>query len=121
MQETMFDSVRSRLHRDVGKSQPATTPATPTKSTTTPLLDTGKGSGDGNYNLMLGVAGSHSEVYNQTRRLPDAYRDRVRVEPLEGSDSLRITLDVRFTKKQADQLARSIRNTFPWVQVIPAI
>ncbi len=121
MQETMFDSVRSRLHRDVGSSQPATTPATPTKSTTTPLLDTGKGSGDGNYNLMLGVAGSHSEVYNQTRRLPDAYRDRVRVEPLEGSDSLRITLDVRFTKKQADQLARSIRNTFPWVQVIPAI
>lgn len=119
-QETMFDSVRSRLHPDVGIATPPPPQTKPSENQAIPQLETGSTSGVDEYNLMLGVAGSHSEVFNQTRRLPAAYRDRVRVESLEGSDSLKITLDVRFTKKQADQLARSIRNTFPWVQVIEA-
>lgn len=117
-QETLFDSVSSRRYRNVGKSQ--TPPEAPTAqpTATAPILDPGKEVDHGNYNLFLGIAASHSEVYSQTRRLPAAYRDRVRVETLEGSDSLRITLDVQFTKKQADQLAHSLRNTFPWVKVI---
>ncbi|MBQ8704563.1 MAG: hypothetical protein IJ524_09360 [Bacteroidales bacterium] len=115
-QELQFDSVRSRLYPGV-----ANPPASPsTGAGTTPRATaSGKGSGTdtGSYNLLLGNAASHSEVFTQTRRLPAAYRDHVTVEPLEGCDSLSISLTVHYTRQQAEQLARTLRNTFPKVRV----
>ena len=107
-QETMFDSVRSRLnHVSPLAEKPAQTTVAEVKS-------------HGDYNLLLGTVGSHSEVFSQTRRLPAAYRDRVNVESLEASDSLRITLDVHTSRHEAEQLVRTLRKTFPKVQIIPA-
>lgn len=109
-QETIFDSVRSRLSPNV--ALPAS--GTPTRNTIEKTPQTGSG----HYNLLLGNAASHSEVFTQTRRLPAAYRDRVSVETLEGSDSLSITLTVQYTKREAEQLSRTLRNTFPHVRII---
>ena len=109
-QETMFDSVHTRLGTGTAAKARTNSPA-PTRTATTTT---------DRYNLLLGVAGSHSAVYTQTRRLPAAYRDRVNVEALEGSDSLRITLDVKCPKNEAEKLSRTLRNTFPKVQIIPA-
>lgn len=113
-QEQLFDSVPSRLNPDV-----ANPPATPSPESGTHRATSEKNSGTetGNYNLTLGNAASHSEVFTQTRRLPAAYRDYVSVEPLEGCDSLSISLTVHYTKQQAEQLARTLRNTFPKVRV----
>ena len=109
-QETMFDSVHTRLGTGTAAKAKNNSPA-PTRTATTTT---------DRYNLLLGVAGSHSDVYTQTRRLPAAYRDLVNVEALEGSDSLRITLDVKCPKNEAEKLSRTLRNTFPKVQIIPA-
>ena len=109
-QEYLFDSVRSRLSPHV---------TTPDAGNGEVPVVTGDGGGNG-YNLLLDTAGSHGEVYTQIRRLPAAYRDRVNVETLEASDSLRLTLNLRTSKKEAEQLARTLRNTFPKAQIIPA-
>lgn len=111
-QETLFDSVHSRLNPSSTSSPPDKPQTITSPTSSTPKTDS--------YNLLLGIAGSHSEVYTQTRRLPASYRDRVTVETLEGSDSLRITLDSQCPQKQAEQLVRTLRNTFPKAQIIPA-
>ena len=109
-QETMFDSVRSRPHH-------GSNGAVSLQSDKVPVF--ADNSSVNSYNLLLGTVGSHGEVFTQTRRLPAVYRDRMSVEPLDGSDSLRITLNVRLTKKQAEQLVRTLRNTFSNVQIVP--
>lgn len=111
-QENLFDSVQSRLNPDVARQSDNTTQTTSQTNSISPS--------NGDYNLLLGTAESHSKVFTQTRRLPVGYRDQVVVETLEASDSLRITLNVHYTKRQAEQLARALRSTFPSVQVIPA-
>ena len=108
-QETQFDSVHSRLNPNTAQQ----TEKQPDKQAT-PTVSTNSG----NYNLLLGTVASHSDVFAQTRRLPAAYRDKVNVEALEACDSLRITLDVHTTRKEAERLARTLRNTFPRVQII---
>ena len=108
-QETMFDSVSSRL-------VPSSTP-TAASATTTPRTTGGKSVGTERYNLLLGKVASHGEAFTQIRRLPAEYREMVNVETLEGSDSLSLTLAVRYSKTQAEQLARTLRNTFPEVRL----
>ncbi|MBP5528005.1 MAG: septal ring lytic transglycosylase RlpA family protein [Bacteroidales bacterium] len=110
-QETVFDSVHSRLN-------PKTSPQNITIESLLPNSDSKRGNDC--YNLLLGTASNHGEVFTMTRRLPAAYRDRVNVESLDASDSLRVTLDVRLSKKQAEQLTRTLRNTFPKAQLILA-
>ena len=113
-QETLFDSVKTRLTSNAAINE--------TSSTNTKALPTvtNNGSNESNsYNLLLGVAASHSEVYSQTHRLPAVYRDRVNVETMDASDSLRITLNLQTSKKEAEQLVRSLRQTFPKAQIIP--
>jgi hypothetical protein len=116
-QETLFDSVRSRLSPN---APPAPSNKAQGGATQRAADDKATGAGTDSYNLLLGIAATHGEVYTQTRRLPANYRDRVNVEAIEGCDSLRITLNVRSTKKEAQQLSRTLRNTFPKVQLIPA-
>ena len=105
-QEELFDSVHTRL-------KPS---ATPTEATDK-MPDAVDRNG---YNLLLGHVASHSDVYTQTRRLPATYRDRVMVEPLEGSDSLRIVLETKCKKTDAERMARILRGTFPSIRPVVA-
>lgn len=107
-QELIFDSVRTRLHNDNSISI-TDLPQFPISSTNA-----------NSYNLMLGVAASDSEAFTQINQLPTSYRDHVSVETLEGCDSLRLTLDTRCTKKQAEHLMRTLKKSFPKVQILPA-
>lgn len=116
-QEYLFDSVATRPNAK------STTTAVPTKAARKDnilVINKPEGSSSGGYNLLLGYAASHGEAYTLTRHLPAAYRDRVAIESIDGLDSLRITLDVRFTKEQAEQLAKSLRGSFPQVEITPA-
>jgi len=110
-QETMFDSVHTRLHPNQTDIQ--------TKGSVSSVTNKKK-SGSDNYKIFLGIAASHSEVYTQTKQLPAAYRECVNIETMDACDSLRVTLDVHLTKAQAEQLARSLKKTFPRIQIIPA-
>lgn len=111
-QETKFDSVRSRL-------SPQAQPASVAIEKQQPIVATPKNV-SGDWGLLLGKAASHSEVFSLIRRLPASYRDMAGVETIEASDSLRVTLDLRTTRKQAEQTARTLRSTFPQVKVIPS-
>ena len=111
-QESLFDSVGWKTYSGTG------TTAQPNKQEEeVPVYKDAARPEGATYGLLLGEAASHSEVYTLTQRLPAAYRDRVGIEPLEGSDSLRMTLDVRLARKEAEQLARSLRKHFPSVKV----
>lgn len=114
-QETLFDSVRSRLYPTV--STPAK-PAAVAQTGKTPVFRDSLASGG--YNLVLGIVDSHTEAYNVIQRLPAAYRDRVDIESIDGSDSLLLTLNVRFTRQQAEQLARSLKDKMPETSIVPA-
>ena len=113
-QEEMFDSVASRLH-----SRPALAKTATGKSNLLVIKDNDRHA-SGVYNLFLAYASSHGHAYELTQRLPAAYRDRVAIESIDGLDSLRITLDVRFSKEQAEQLAKTLRANFPSVELTPA-
>lgn len=110
-QEYLFDSVHSRL----------TSSATPSPADS-PNLTTSKGDNptSSGYNLLLGTVSSHSEAHSLTRKLPATYRDRVTVESMESCDSLRITLETKSSKKQAETLLQTLRDTFPKAQILPA-
>lgn len=109
-QEQMFDSVHTRLKHSE---------ATQVDPDALPNIFGGNGTTVKSYNLLLGVAPTHSEAHNQIRALPDTYRDHVTIEPMEGCDSLRLTLETRCSKQQAEQVARTLRDAFPRVQILP--
>ena len=50
-------------------------------------------------------------------KLPEAYRDQVRVEPAADGDSLSVSLDVRLTHQQAEQLRKALKPSFPAIQI----
>lgn len=106
-QDALFDSVRSSLYPHV--NPPPASPPRPSATT----HEEGE-----TYNLLLGHAASHSEAYQRGQRLSVAHRECYRVEPLEGSDSLSMTLDVRLSLGKAQQLQAKMRPYFPAVQVV---
>ncbi len=116
-QELMFDSVTTKHY---GKPATATTTKKADSKDNILVINDKEGRAAGGYNLLLAYASNHGEAYELTRHLPTAYRDRVAIESIDGLDSLRITLDVRFTKEQAEQLAKSLRGSFPQVEITPA-
>jgi hypothetical protein len=72
------------------------------------------------YSIRLGTVASHGEAFDISKHLPAAYKEKVRIENLEGSDSLSVILDVRLHKKQADELRRALHSTSPNAVVIPS-
>lgn len=115
-QESMFDSVPAKH-----VSTPAVTQKNTSSSTDNILVISHKEKDNaGSYNLFLTYAVSHGDAYEQMRHLPAAYRDRVAIESIDGLDSLRVTLDVHFTKEQAKQLLKSLKGNFPQAKIIAA-
>lgn len=129
-QDSCFDSVAVN-HR---KSTPAKTdtpkdePTVETKATTEPVATTkltlpplpkNASTSQDTYGICLATVTSHGEAYDITRRLPQIYKDKVRIEILDGSDYLSVILDVRLQKKQADELRRALHHSFPNAKVVP--
>ena len=74
----------------------------------------------GGYNIQLATTASHGEAFTLSQRLPDHYRDKVSIDSLEGSDMLRMTLEIHQTRQKADQLRRSLKDIFPQARVVVA-
>lgn len=112
-QETMFDSVRSRLHpgappaptvkQVVAKKEP------PTQQPPVPEVKPGK---SGCSNLWLGVAENHAEAYEMIGKLPEAYSDKVKVETMDDG-KLELTVELMLPVASLRELALALRHTFP--------
>lgn len=111
-QETMFDSVHSRLN----PRTPAATPPPQVKPAPTPKATGSKTT----YNLQLGTAATHGEMYAMLHRLPAKYRDSAEIETMDDSDSLCLTLGLKLSKAEARQTADRLRKSFPNVKIVAA-
>lgn len=122
-QETMFDSVRSRL---TGKhtTQQKTAPATATvkkekpaeKKEVTKIELPYK---EDCYNLTLENEIAHAEAFESIKKLPELYRSKVIVEPAEDSGMVRMTLDVRLQQDSAEKLRRALKHSFKNIVLTP--
>ena len=110
-QDAIFDSVRSRRYPHVNPPHRASTsaPASSSQQASSPTPSPSATL----YNIYLGTAASHTEAYNHSLRLSAAHRERFRVDPLEGSDSLGMSLDVRLDHTAATRLLAKMRPHFP--------
>lgn len=107
-QDSQFDSVHSRLRP---KPQPAATPlAEPTSVHHT----------EEHYNLTLCSVASHGEAYGSIQKLPAKYQGKALVETTDESGDLRISLDVRLPKSEAEALRLALADKFPQAVVVPA-
>lgn len=138
-QETMFDSVSSRLNPAPKVASSKTDTATTTQETamakpepTAPKTTTkqhaakqphatnqSQNHSEERYDILLGMAATHGDAFNMIEKLPEIYREKVLVETLED-DSLQLTLDVGLPKNNADELCRALRRTFKEGKVIPS-
>lgn len=118
-QETMFDSVHSRLTT----KQPETKPTAPTPTVAKEEKSTEKEKASQPatdcYNLMLETEISHAEAFESIQKLPELYRNKVLVEPAEDSGMVMMTLDVRLPKENAENLRRALRHSFNNVVLAP--
>jgi rare lipoprotein A len=130
-QETMFDSVTSRLHPNVANPAATATPpvkTAPAKATPVakksseppkPATSTLPPAGNNRYDIELGMAASHSQAYNMIQMLPEIYRDKVAVETLEDDTTLLLTLTVALPEDNAEELSRALRHNFPNCKITP--
>lgn len=135
-QDEAFDSVRSRLSPNapppsalkVSLKQPepavaGTTEDAPRQQATPKKQHTFEphqtASDDDCYTLVVCVVATHGEAYSQVQKLPTGYREKALVEELDDGDGLRVTLDVRLRRRQADDLCRALTPRFPGVHVMP--
>lgn len=64
------------------------------------------------YNLELCVVSSHGAAFDQIQKLPQHYREVAIVDSADLSYIL-VTLEVKLTKKSANELIRSLKKSFP--------
>ena len=131
-QETMFDSVTSRLHPNVAKPAAAATPpvkAVPTATKTVaktanetpkPKPSTVPPASKNRYDIELGQAASHSQAYDMIQMLPEIYRDKVAIETFEDDTTLLLTLTVALPEDNAEELSRALRHNFPNCKITPS-
>ena len=121
-QETMFDSVSSRL---TGKQPPVQETPKPQAATASQAKadkaqpanekqekTSKKEDNSGTYGITIGTAASHGEAYDMIQKLPEPYRDKVVIETVDD-DTLLLSLDINLPKGSADELCRALRHTFP--------
>ena len=108
-QESMFDSVSVKHYPTPQKAATPTAGKIPVFSSSTLQGTT--------YGLYLGTVASHGQAYSMVEHLPEAYRDQLLIEPTADGDSLGVTLDVRLTRQQAEQLHKALLPTFPAAQI----
>ena len=134
-QETMFDSVRTRLSNNPeaepatkDKTEPVVKPDTtipetkPAKPESPKLLKVKpmtKKPASQEYNLILATGVTHGEAFENIKKLPKAYQERVTIEPIEDSSHVRMTLHVRLSETQAKNLSAALKRKFPGNNIIP--
>ena len=110
-QEGMFDSVSVKHH-----PTPASAPA-PAAQDKIPVYASSGTKGATAYGLYLGTVASHGQAYAMANKLPEAYREQLLVEPTADGDSLSVSLDVRLTHQQAEQLRKALKSSFPAAEI----
>lgn len=131
-QETMFDSVHSRLTNNPAKPS-ETEVKTPTSGTQVtiqkasetkevPVIEkhtTTHASPAERYNLTLASDITHSEAFEGIKKLPKTYQEKVIVEPLDDSTHVKMTLDIKLPKAQANNLRAALKHSFPNITMTP--
>ena len=114
-QETMFDSVYSKL---VNKAAPE--PPSPKENIAqAPKKIDNKKTTVERYNLILSESVTHTQAFEHIELLPRPYRDNVIIEPTEDSGKVRMILDVRLPADNANDLGRALRHSFKDIAVTP--
>ena len=111
--EGMFDSVSVKRY----PTPQAKAPAPAATQGKIPVYASSPRTGGTTYGLYLGTVASHGQAYLMGLKLPEAYRDQVRVAPAADGDSLSVSLDVRLTHQQAEQLRKALKPSFPAIQI----
>ena len=111
-QDSMFDSV-SVKHYPAPK---AATPAATVTAGKIPVYSPSNPKGT-TYGLYLGTVATHGQAYGMTEHLPEAYREQLLIEPSADGDSLTVTLDVKLTRQQAEQLRKALLPSLPATQI----
>lgn len=112
-QETMFDSVYSRL-----TDKESAPPEIQNKNTNTEP-QAKKNNVQERYNLTLASDITHSEAFEKINKLPKAYQGKVVVETLDDTTHVKMILDVRLPKTQANDLRAALKRTFPDIAMTP--
>lgn len=133
-QETMFDSVHSRL---TGKDIAPTTPETDNKSEANEQKTTEKKVQESTYeslevnhsqvapstaqryNLILATDITHGEAFDVLKKVPKIYQEKVIVESLEDSTLVKMILDVKLPKAKASNLRAALKHSFPDITMTP--
>ena len=71
------------------------------------------------YQLILGMAASHSEAYEHISKLPENYRDKVLIEQPTDDDSITLILDINLSRQNAEVLKKGLKNLFPNARTEP--
>ena len=127
-QDSQFDSVPSSINEAARAQEPPLAMAdkkqnkenvTPVvvAETKKPVLPPAKAP-DFRYNLLLGTVQTHGEAYEMVRKLPQNYQDKVVIDTPD-EDFITITLDVRLTLKKAQELNKTLKNTFNDSRITP--
>lgn len=117
MQETMFDSVYSRL-TDPARLKPKPSPQKEEPKKVQKTTDNHKAPIE-RYNLILSENVTHTQAFEQIDLLPELYRDNVIIEPAEDSGMVRMILDVRLPADNANNLGKALRHSFKGIYVTP--
>ncbi len=133
-QDAKFDSVPSRFATGklalTGSSTAKSSTAKETKSAPSETQNVSKEtkrtkdspakkSQDQNYNLFLGTAQTHGEAFEMIQKLPDIYHDKAIIDST-SEKNINILLDVRLSKKKANELCRALKHSFSNCQITPA-
>lgn len=114
-QETMFDSVYSRLTAKPADKIVTPAPTIVKKEKTVekkpePMVEPVKKTDC--YNLTLENEIAHAEAFQSIEKLPELYQSKVIVETAEDSGMVRMTLEVKLPKDNAEKLRKALRHSF---------
>ena len=138
-QETMFDSVSSKMYprrketaqaTDTSAKKDTSKPTVATAKTTKPNKDAkqqksiqsatpAKSNTIARYDIELGTAATHGEALAMIEKLPEIYREKVSIDTFED-DTMLLTLELGLPKSNADELCRALRRTFKDIKVTPS-
>ncbi|MBR1798690.1 MAG: septal ring lytic transglycosylase RlpA family protein [Bacteroidales bacterium] len=121
-QDTVFDSVSSRLVK-LASPQSAARKESKTEKLTEKdkseeKVDLEKDSivsklePSVNCRIVLCTVASHSEAFDKVQSLPELYRQRVIVEPIDSSEQLDLILPLTLPLSRARELAKALSHTF---------
>lgn len=123
-QDKLFDSVYSKF----GGPNPESKPQPKAKKTEKPdevesfpiIKNTPQTTPtEPRYNLALCTVENHSDAFAQIQKLPTPYQEKILVDSSYHSH-IRIILNVNLTKKNAKELDRALKRTFPDCKIVPA-